>query len=290
MEKQIQILLNRLSGHTSYEEKVKWLNTGIVGNKSQMSVQTYIDKVPGLREQVNEHMMNTIAVEQGNPDAAGFTFSKEYSNEKLLEVLNAFEAGETKIANLFGETQVENTSDEILELQDKILKRNEEYKTVSSEITNLQKAIKTQRKEFDERAQSVTLKEGPFAVGGPLPFLGPVIPFFGKYLTQLTVGLTDLLQPTGLEKIENRDWNWDPKYKRIGPGPEMKETQDRLKVAYDKRADIPTEYRDASVMYEEYENLSKAQGAFSSVINNSGIDEALNFMSLEQLKQLLQEG
>ena len=119
MEKQIQILLNRLSGYASYEDKMKWLNTGIVGNKSQMSVQTYIDKVPGLREQVNEHMVNTISVEQGNPESAGFTFSTEYSNAKLLEILNKFEAGETKIANLFGETQVENASDEILELQEK---------------------------------------------------------------------------------------------------------------------------------------------------------------------------
>ena len=272
MEKQIQILLNRLSGYASYEDKMKWLNTGIVGNKSQMSVQTYIDKVPGLREQVNEHMVNTISVEQGNPESAGFTFSTEYSNAKLLEILNKFEAGETKIANIFGETEVQNTSDEILELQEKILKRNTEQAKADTKVSNLQEAVKIQRKEFDERSKYSILNIFP---GMP---------------SQAILGLTDYARNKGLEQIENRDWNWDPKHKRIGTPPELKSTQANLKTAYDQRLAVADEYRDVSELYEEYEDLSKAQGAFTSVINNSGIDEALNFMSLEQLKQILEEG
>ena len=270
MEKQIQILLNRLSGYASYEDKMKWLNTGIVGNKSQMSVQTYIDKVPGLREQVNEHMVNTISVEQGNPESAGFTFSTEYSNAKLLEILNKFEAGETKIANIFGETEVQNTSDEILELQEKILKRNTEQAKADTKVSNLQEAVKIQRKEFDERSKYSILNIFP---GMP---------------SQAILGLTDLARDKGLEQIENRDWNWDPKYKRFGAGPELKKTQENLDKAYKDKRNIKPTYQEKSDLYDNYKQIIKAEEALDGLLNQTGVDEALNYVSMEQLTKILE--
>ena len=127
--------------------------------------------------------------------------------------------------------------------------------------------------------------DSPF---GAIPFLGPALPFFGKYITQATAGWTDFFTSEGLEKIENRDWNWDPKYKRLGTGPDLKNTQRNLEAAYKERTDVKPKYQEKSDLYDNYRQIINSQDALTGLLNVTGVDEALNYISLEQLTKMLE--
>ncbi len=149
-------------------------------------------------------------------------------------------------------------------------------------ITNLRQAIKQKRAEFDERSDPFGGPAGVFTV--PLQAMKPVVQFFA--------GWTDpLIQPEGLEQVENRKFNWDPLNKRYGPGPEIPALQKELKEAYKLRNTIlPKQYHDENKKYEEYKDLILSDEGNKTIVNSTGIDEALNYLDVESLKLMLQGG
>jgi len=110
-----------------------------------------------------------------------------------------------------------------------------------------------------------------------------------KPVVQFFAGWTDWFQPQGLEQVENRKFDWDPVNKRYGPGPEIPELQERLREAYEEKNDtVPQQYYEESEKYEEYKDMMESDQHNKAIINATGVDEALKFLSLESLKSTLQ--
>ena len=253
----------------TFEQKQKY----ITGHKY---ISKAMDKFPEFKEVVNSHMIESIVDEFGNPDAPGFSFSKKYSDEFLLDKINLMEKNVSVLEDYFG------GKEGIKELEARKLEGNLQYEETTDKITNLRQAIKQKRAEFDERSERFGGPAGVFTV--PLQAMKPVTQFFA--------GWTDpLFQPEGLEQVENRKFNWDPLNKRYGPGPEIPALQKELKQAYKLRNTIlPKQYHDENKKYEEYKDLILSDESNKTIVNSTGIDEALNYLDAESLKLMLQEG
>jgi hypothetical protein len=260
-------LINKLKSFGSYEEMHKFMKEGVVGTK-KIPVKDIALKVPGLHEEVSLLMLDTVISEQGNPDARGFTFSKNVSNEKILEIIGAQDELEGKLTDLFGPIGEERDS-KITELENKMLDRNNEYKNAGIKISNLQDAVKARRVEFDKKA-----KYSVFSV------LAPAV--------QAAAGWTDWFANEGLEKIENRLFYIDPESNKMGPPKEIREAQKELEDAYNKRIAIKPEYQESSDLYDNYKQIVQTQAALDGMLNKTGVDEALNYISLDQLTKMLE--
>jgi len=253
----------------TFEQKQKY----ITGHKY---VKRAMDKLPGFKETVNSHMIESIVDEFGNPDAPGFSFSKKYSDEFLLDKINLMEKNVTVLEDYFG------GEEGIKELETRKLEGDTQYVEAGERITNLRQAIKQKRAEFDERSDPFGGPAGVFTV--PLQAMKPVVQFFA--------GWTDpLIQPEGLEQVENRKFNWDPLNKRYGPGPEIPALQKELKEAYRLRnTTLPKQYHEENKKYAEYKDLILSDESNKTIVNSTGIDEALNYLDVESLKLMLQGG
>ena len=252
----------------TFEQKQKY----ITGHKY---VKRAMDKLPGFKETVNSHMIESIVDEFGNPDAPGFTFSKKYSDKFLLGKLNLMEKNVAVLEDYFG------GEEGIEELEARKLEGNLQWEEADEKITNLRQAIKQRRAEFDERSERFGGPAGVFEV--PLQLMKPVV--------QLAAGWTDPFQPAGLEQVENRKFDWDPLNKRYGPGPEIPALQKELKEAYKLRNTIlPKQYQESEKKYKEYKDLILSEEGNRETINATGIDEALNYLDVESLKLMLQGG
>ena len=144
--------------------------------------------------------------------------------------------------------------------------------------------IATLREEFDDRVGAYE--------GGPLreiPFLGLVLPEFVKYFTQVGAGWTDWLQPEGMEKIENRRLNWDPVNKRYGPGTDIDEEQANLQAVLDYEDVLKEKYEGISSRITEFNELEESQRRRLETIKESGVDEALNYIGIEEIRELLRK-
>ena len=253
----------------TFEQKQKYID----GHKY---VKRAMDKLPGFKETVNSHMIESIVDEFGNPDAPGFSFSKKYSDEFLLDKINLMEKNVSVLEDYFG------GEEGIKELEARKLEGDTQYVETSEKITNLRQAIKQKRAEFDERSDPFGGPAGVFTV--PLQAMKPVAQFFA--------GWTDpLFQDEGLEQVENRKFNWDPLNKRYGPGPEIPALQKELKEAYKLRNTIlPKQYHEDNKKYKEYKDLILSDEGNKAIVNSTGIDEALRYLDVESLKLMLQEG
>jgi len=253
----------------TFEQKQKYID----GHKY---VKRAMDKLPGFKETVNSHMIESIVDEFGNPDAPGFSFSKKYSDEFLLDKINLMEKNVTVLEDYFG------GEEGIKELETRKLEGDTQYVEAGERITNLRQAIKQKRAEFDERSDPFGGPAGVFTV--PLQAMKPVAQFFA--------GWTDpLFQDEGLEQVENRKFNWDPLNKRYGPGPEIPALQKELKEAYRLRnTTLPKQYHEDNKKYAEYKDLILSDESNKTIVNSTGIDEALNYLDVESLKLMLQEG
>jgi hypothetical protein len=232
-----------------------------------------IEKYPEFKEKINTFLLDTVVSEFGNPEDPGYSFSREYSDKFLLERLDLIEKNKAVYEDYFGgKTGVE-------QLEEKLKSRNTKYKEAGEKVSDLQEAILRRRREFDDRSKSFGGPAGVFEV--PLQTMKPVVQFFA--------GWTDLFQPQGLEQVENRKFDWDPVNKRYGPGPEIPELQERLREAYEEKNDtVPQQYYEESEKYEEYKDMMESDQHNKAIINATGVDEALKFLSLESLKSTLQ--
>ena len=253
----------------TFEQKQKY----ITGHKY---ISKAMDKFPEFKQTINSHMIESIVDEFGNPDAPGFSFSKKYSDEFLLDKINLMEKNVTVLEDYFG------GEEGIKELETRKLEGDTQYVETSEKITNLRQAIKQKRAEFDERSDPFGGPAGVFTV--PFQAMKPVAQFFA--------GWTDpLFQEAGLEQVENRKFNWDPLNKRYGPGPEIPALQKELKEAYRLRnTTLPKQYHEDNKKYAEYKDLILSDESNKTIVNSTGIDEALNYLDAESLKLMLQEG
>ena len=252
----------------TFEQKQKY----ITGHKY---IKRAMDKLPGFKETINSHMIESIVDEFGNPDAPGFSFSKKHSDKFLLDKLNLIEKNAAVLEDYFG------GEEGIEELKAKKLEGDLQWTEADERVTNLRQAIKQRRAEFDERSEPFGGPAGVFTV--PAQAMKPVMQFFG--------GWTDWLQPRGLEQVENRKLDWDPLNKRYGPGPEIPALQKELKEAYTLRnTTLPKQYLENRTKIEEYKDLISSEESNAETINATGIDEALNYLDVESLKLMLQGG
>ena len=231
--------------------------------------------IPGFKEILNSHMIESIVDEFGNPDAPGFSFSKKHSDKFLLGKLNLIEKNAAVLEDYFG------GKEGIEELKARKLEGDLQWTEADERVTNLRQAIKQRRAEFDVRSKAFGGPAGVFEV--PAQAMKPVMQFFG--------GWTDWLQPRGLEQVENRKLDWDPVHKRYGPGPEIPALQKELKEAYTLRnTTLPKQYFENRTKIEEYKDLISSEESNAETINASGIDEALTYLDIESLKLMLQGG
>ena len=250
----------------TFEQKQKYIS----GHKY---LSKAMEKIPGFKEKVNSYMLESVTSEFGNPDAPGFTFSQKYSDEFLLDKLNLIEKNTEVFEDYFG------GKEGVKELEAKKLEGDIPYKEASEKIKNLRQAIKQKRREFDERSQLFGGPAGVFTV--PLQVTKPFAQFFA--------GWTDWFQPAGLEQVENRKWNWDPLNKQYGPGPEIPALQEELRDVYTLRNDtLPKQYHEVNKKYKEYQDLILSDESNRTIVNSTGIDEALNYLDIESLKLMLQ--
>jgi hypothetical protein len=251
---------------TTFEQKKDYLDT-------HKYIPQVMEVLPEFKEKVNSYMIQDVITEFGNPDAPGFTFSKKYSDEFLLDKLNLIEKNAAVYEDYFG------GEEGIAKLEERMEQRNTEYTAAESRVTNLREAILQKRREFDARSEAFGGPAGVFTV--PLQFMKPVVQFAG--------GWTDWFQSEGLEKVENRKFDWDPLNKRYGPGPEMTALQKELSEAYDEKTDtVPQQYFEESEKYKEYKDMVLSDERNKAIVNSTGLDEALNYLDIESLKSLLQ--
>ena len=230
-------------------------------------------------------MITSIQEEFGSSESDQFSFSKETSNRELLRIMDLVEKNDEILQNeYFGQEGID-------EMERVITEKNAIAADIKKRKTSLQDNIGTLRQEFDDRVSATAGLPFTGEEGGPLreiPFLGLVLPETLKYLTQLGAGWTDLFHPKGMEKIETRMFNWDPEAQRYGPGPEIGIEQDKLAAVLAEEEAFEEKYEGASPLYQEINDLLEVQGLRKEQIKASGIDEALDYISMENLTKLLQ--
>ena len=235
-----------------------------------------LDDFPSLKEKVNTYMLENVIGEFGNPDAPGFTFSKKYSDEHLLRVMDMIDKNKVMKEEYFG------GAEGIVELESTMNEKNIKYKEASDRITNLREAILQTEREFDERAGYMPNPE----VGGVISAATTPFVHLAKLITQGTLGWTDWFRDPGTEKIENRDFMWDPVNKRMGPKTE--DLKNELRDAYDYRNNtLNSQYYEDTEKYKEYKDMVTSDLANRDLVNSTGIDEAMRYLDLESLRTML---
>jgi|TARA_Y100000034_G_C6823035_1_gene370883 hypothetical protein len=257
-----------LDSYTSFEDKNNYL-------KNHKYLDRVYEKYPDLEKEVNSLMIENITSEFGIPESKQFSFSKDVSNRELLRTLDMYDVNQRVIEKEYGGEK----GKKLRVLSDKSKK---EFDEVVRRKGIHRENIATMRQEFDDRV-------GPYT-GGPMrkiPFLGLVLPEAAKYFTQIGAGWTDWFQPEGMEKIETRMFNWDPVAKRYGPGPEIESEQSRLQEVLDLEDSLKEKYEGVYSEVEEFNELEASQRRRSETITGSGIDEALDYISMDEIKELL---
>jgi len=293
-ERAYNLVFNKLNEFTSYEDKHKYLDSTIIdaGKHGKKSIKDLLNRYPELSQSVNEHMLNTAISEYGNPADKGFTFSKDVSNKKLLDILDTIAMNKEIIQTKYGGQE----GYEILhqEVLDKKAKREK----LEEERDFLQKGIASRRKEFSDRVgwslagpDFGNWDEEGFS-GGDLLDIALGIPstilFEGaNIIQQIGAGWTDIGKEEGTEKVERANLVWDHENQRFGLGPEFKAQQDRLTQVLDKIELLSAKNQE----YEDFENLDAMQDIRLAQISSTIIDDLVDsgYATEEKIRTLLGE-
>jgi hypothetical protein len=265
-EKAYNLVFNKLNEFTSYEDKHKYLDSTMIdaGKHGKKSIKDLLNRYPELSQSVNEHMLNTAISEYGNPADEGFTFSKDVSNKKILDILDTITMNEQIIQNKYGGQE----GYEILHQE--VLDKKEKREKLEEEKDLLQKGIASRRKEFKENAVSA----------------GPLFEVANLF-QQAVAGVTDIYRAEGMEKIERSNLMYDTENQRIGLGPEFKAQQDRLGQVLNEIELLSVKNQE----YEEFENLDAMQDMRLGQISSTIIDDlvASGYATEEKIRTLLGE-
>ena len=261
-------LRDNLDTYSSFEEKDTYL-------KNHKYLDRIYEKYPDLKKEVNSLMIKSITSEFGVPESGQFSLSKDVSNKELLRTLDMYDINQEIINKEYSGEKGEKFRALVAE-KDVAFDETARKKELHREN------IRVMRQEFDDRV-------GAFE-GGPLrklPFLGAVLPETVKYFTQVGAGWTDWFRPEGLEMIENRRFNWDPENEQYGPGPEIGIEQTALRSVLDYEDELKDKYEGVAAKATEFNELEESQRRRLETIKGSGIDEALNYIGMEEIRELL---
>ena len=274
----IDKLMRDLDNYATFEEKSKYL-------REHKYLDRIYEKYPEIEQGINSMMITSVQEEFGSPESDQFSFSKDISNRELLRIMDLVEKNDEILqSEYFGKEGID-------EMERVITEKNAIAADIKERKTSLQDNIGILRQEFDDRTSATAGLPFTGEEGGPLreiPFLGLVLPETLKYFTQLGAGWTDLFRPKGMEKIETRMFNWDPEAQRYGPGPVIDIEQDKLASLLAEEEAFEEKYEGASPLYEDIGDLLEVQELRKEQIKESGIDEALDYISMENLTKLLQ--
>ena len=261
-------LRDNLDTYSSFEEKNTYL-------KNHKYLDRIYEKYPDLKKEVNSLMIESITSEFGVPESGQFSLSKDVSNKELLRTLDMYDINEEIINKEYSGEKGEKLRALVAEKDiafDETVRKKELHR----------ENIRVMRQEFDDRVGAYE--------GGPLrqlPFLGAVLPETVKYFTQVGAGWTDWFRPEGLEMIENRRFNWDPENEQYGPGPEIGIEQTALRSVLDYEDELKDKYEGVAAKATEFNELEESQRRRLETIKGSGIDEALNYIGMEEIRELL---
>ena len=290
-EKAIKLIFNKLESFSTYEEKHKFVNETVVdaGRHGEKKITELVDRYPELKDSINRHMFETAIVEYGNPEDQAFTFSRDFSDKKLLETIDMIGKNQEIIDTRFGGSEVmkEKLAQEYAA---KDIRRAE----LKSEKKDLQSSIKARRKEFDDRTGwfsgwglggEATKRAGVVGVIADLA-MGMGVPA-ATVATQAVAGWTDLFREEGMEQFETQSFKWDPEHNRYGPGPKISAQQDRLKSVLNALEVLDT----SSQEYLAYKDLNDMQNKRLDLLSGTIIDDLIHsgYATDNEIKTLLGE-
>jgi len=261
-------LRDNLDTYSSFEEKDTYL-------RNHKYLDRIYEKYPDLEKEVNSLMIESIISEFGVPESGQFSLSKDVSNKELLRTLDMYDTNKEILEEEFG-------GEKGVKLRAVAAEKDAAFDETTRQKEVHRENIRVMRQEFDDRV-------GAFE-GGPLrqlPFIGAVIPETAKYFMQLGAGWTDWFRPEGMEKIENRLLNWDPESQQYGPGPEIGIEQTALQSVLDYEDELKDKYEGVAAKATEFNELEESQRRRLETIKGSGIDEALNYIGIEEIRELL---
>ena len=261
-------LRDSLDTYSSFEEKDTYL-------KNHKYLDRIYEKYPDLKKEVNSLMIESITSEFGVPESGQFSLSKDVSNKELLRTLDMYDINQEIINKEYSGEKGE-------QFRALVAEKDVAFDETARKKELHRENIATMRQEFDDRVGAYE--------GGPLrqlPFLGAVLPETVKYFTQVGAGWTDWFRPEGLEMIENRRFNWDPANEQYGPGPEIGIEQTALRSVLDYEDELKDKYEGVAAKATEFNELEESQKRRSKTIQDSGIDEALNYIGMEEIRELL---
>jgi len=261
-------LRDNLDTYSSFEEKDTYL-------KNHKYLDQIYEKYPDLEKEVNSLMIEKITSEFGVPESGQFSLSKDVSNKELLRTLDMYDTNKGILEEEFG-------GEKGVKFRELVAEKDVAFDETTRMKELHRENIRVMRQEFDDRI-------GAFE-GGPLrqlPFIGAVIPETAKYFMQLGAGWTDWFRPEGMEKIENRLLNWDPESEQYGPGPEIGIEQTALQSTLDYEDELKDKYEGVAAKATEFNELEESQKRRLKTIKGSGIDEALNYIGIEEIRELL---
>ena len=268
-------LRDNLDTYSSFEEKNTYL-------KNHKYLDQIYEKYPDLEKEVNSLMIEKITSEFGLPESGRFSFSKDVSDRELLRTLDMYDTNKEVLDEKYGFVNELGVREGAEELRALATEKDLAFEEINKRKELHRDNIATMRQEFDDRVGAYT--------GGPLrklPFLGAVLPETVKYFTQLGAGWTDWFRSEGMEKIENRMFNWDPINKRYGPGYDIKAEQSQLGQVLDYEDKLKDKYEGVAAEATEFNELEESQRRRLETIKGSGIDEALNYIGIEEIRELL---
>tara|TARA_Y100001938_G_C8028366_1_gene399253 strand:- start:35 stop:949 length:915 start_codon:yes stop_codon:yes gene_type:complete len=300
-EKIMNKIASDLSQYTSYEEKHNYL-------QNHKYLPRVYEKYPNLKPEVNKMMLGNVIAEFGDELSDQFTFSKDVSNKEILRQLDLQDANIKYLENFEFRTESPELVSQLVSLNliepsnieydkdknitagtvrsvegfDKLIElKNKEFKEVRDLKKGYRENIQTLRDEFDSRSTAFggSLRKTPF----------PWIPEVAKTAMQLTAGWTDWFQPEGMERVENRMLNWDPINEKYGPGPEIRDEQEKLGIALGREDKLKDKFEGVDTKYEELNDLINVSIEREEKLQATGIDEALNYADIKSLRTLLGE-
>jgi len=288
------LIRENLDLYGTVEGKHHYLQNAKVSSK-KMPIGEFIQQFEGLQDTVNTYMSDLILANFGNPATDSYTLSQETSDRDLLKSLDNLEVDQKWIEENF-------SNDELISLENARLEKNIKDALLTKDINNIKTAIKLERERFDKPVWGIL---NPAAVGSdaPLGVTGRMKPaanvggvFYNlisgisKLSVQGLMGWSDWGREDYEDIIENRWFNFNPELRMSGKAFEdayIHPLQSDLKGKIAERTNLMYDYKDEDDAYDEYFDRQKSIQENRTLINATGLDEALHYMDLENLKEIL---
>jgi hypothetical protein len=295
-----ELIFKKLNSFSTYEEKHKYINETVVnagkdslGNEiGQKKISEFIDRYPEVKTSINEHMLQNALSDYGNPQDEGFTFSKDVSNKKLLETIDAIAKNQEIIESRFGGDEgFETMTQDIIEKKGK-------RKELIKEKDDIIAGLKARKKEYSERMgwslagpEFGNWDEEGFS-GGDLLDIALGIPgtilFEGaNIIQQIGAGWTDIGKEEGTQKVERANLVWDHENQTFGYGPEFEAQQDRLQTVLNEIELMGAVDQE----YKAYEELQTMQDERLKLLSGTIVDDLIGsgYSTEEEIRTLLGE-